>query len=144
MNPKLPITKEYFIKRLTELCLKGGLPGLPKDEIDLHIVLKSAALMVGQTGIFTEKEVNDRLELWVLHTGQAENMDHVTLRRGLVDAGYLTRDKDGTRYQVAIPGPKPEFFSQDIEQLDIPQVIETAREEIARRKREYLAKARGG
>jgi hypothetical protein len=56
MNNSQPITIEYFIKRLAALCLKSGLPGFPKDEIDQHLLLKSAILMMDQTGSKTEKE----------------------------------------------------------------------------------------
>jgi hypothetical protein len=58
----------------------------------------------------------------------------------LVDAGYLIRNKDGSSYQVVPLAPRPQFFEESIEEIDIPEVLKTAREEIARRKQEYLAK----
>jgi hypothetical protein len=143
MQTNTPITREYFIKRLTELCLKSALTGFPKDDLDHHILLKSAVLMMGPPAEFTEKEVNERLELWVLNVGHIKFMDHVTLRRRLVDMGYLTRKTDGSSYQVARPGPRPEYFDKEIDQLDILAEIAAAREEIARKKREYLAKTKG-
>ena len=65
MVTNIPITREYFMKRLTELCLKSGLTGFPKDEMSLHILLKSAVLLMGQPDQLTEKEVNAKLEIWV-------------------------------------------------------------------------------
>jgi hypothetical protein len=61
------------------------------------------------------------------------------LRSGLVDYGYLVRNPDGSRYEVAA-GSKPQLFDPEIEQVDVLQVIQVAREEFARRKREYFAK----
>jgi hypothetical protein len=140
---KVPITTEYFTKRLVELCLKSALTGFPKDDLDHHILLKSAVLMMGPPTDLSEKEVNEKLDLWVINVGHIQFMDHVTLRRRLVDMGYLTRKTDGSCYQVAQPGPKPEYFEKAIDQVDILAVITAAREEIARKKREYLDKSRG-
>ena len=143
MAANIPITREYFMKRLTELCLKSGLAGFPKDETSLHILLKSAVLLMGQPDQLNEKEVNAKLEVWVREVAQSGGMDRVSLRRELVDRGYLSRSADGSVYQIARPGPCPELFDEIIEQLDISQEIEIAREELARRKREYLEKSRG-
>ena len=137
------ITLEYFSKRLADLCIKSGLQDLPKDVTDQHILLKSAILMVGQPGSsFSEKEVNERLELWFLEVGQIKFLDPVTMRRTLVDRGYLTRSKDGSSYQISHPGSSTVLFDEEIERLDVAQVIATAREEIARRKREYMEKSK--
>ncbi len=74
---------------------------------------------------------------------QTKEIDRVSLRRRLVDSGYLTRSKDGANYQVATPGPQPELFTAEVEQVDVRQCIAAAREEIARRKREFMTKAKG-
>jgi hypothetical protein len=142
MNAKRTVTKAYFSKRLAELCLKSGLSDFPKDEIDQHILLKSAVLMIGPAENLTEKEINARLEAWIDEVSHIKYIDRAALRRRLVDTGYLRRSTDGSLYQVPQPGPRPGLFEADIDQLDIPQVIADAREETARRKREYLEKAR--
>lgn len=137
------ITREHFIKRLGDLCLKSGLSGLPKNESDQQILLKSAVLMLDRSGKFSEPEINERLKAWVRDVSQIKELDHVSLRRQLVDTGYLKREPDGSRYWVAVPGPQPDLFDPTIDQLDIPQVIETLREEIARRKKEHLERSGG-
>ncbi len=139
----LTVTKEYFVKRISDLCLRSGSSGFPKDITDQHILLKSAMLVLGEQAAFTEKEINEKLEYWVSQVSQIKDLDRVTLRRRLVDTGYLIRSKDGSSYQVAHPGPQAELFEAGIDQIDITQVVEAAREEIARRKRDYLAKAKG-
>lgn len=135
------VTREHFIKRVVDLCVRSGLKGFPKDEVDLHILLKSAVLVVGSGNSLTEKQINERLERWILLVGQMKEIDRVTLRRRLVDTGYLTRSTDGSNYQVSQAGPRPQLFDPAIDQVDIPEVIRAAKEEIARRKREYLEKA---
>lgn len=137
------ITKDIFTKRLAELSLKSGLLEFPKDERDLHILLKSAMLVMGQKSNLTEKEVNDRLELWVQDVCNIKFVDRVTLRRTLVDAGYLSRSKDGSSYDVITAGNQKYTFDPAIDQLDPVEVIVDAREEIARRKREYMDKNKG-
>jgi len=141
MGINLTISREYFMKRITDLCLKSGLAGFPKDETSLHILLKSAVLMMGQPDQLTEREVNVKLEVWVNEVAQSNNVDRVSLRRELVDRGYLSRSADGSVYQIVRPGPHPELFDESIDQLDISKEIAIAREELARRKREYLAKS---
>jgi hypothetical protein len=141
MVTNIPLTQEYFMKRLTDLCLKSGLAGFPKDEMSLHILLKSAIMMMGQPDQLTEKEVNAKLEIWVKEVGQSGGVDRVSLRRELVDRGYLGRSADGSIYQITRPGPRQELFDDSIDQLDISKEIEIAREELARRKREYLEKS---
>ena len=144
MNETQPVTQDQFIKRLTNLCLRSGLAGFPKDDLDQQILLKSAILLVGSGDAFSEKEINEKLEIWVTRVCPIQFFDRVTLRRYLVDSGYLIRSSDGARYQVAQPGPRPGFFDAAVEQLDILQVLQSARDEIERKKREYLSKAKGG
>jgi hypothetical protein len=142
LNNEQPITKEYFIKRFLQLCLRSGLTEFPKDERDQHILLKSALITMGKPGNYSEKEINDRLEYWVSHLCQIKNIDRVTIRRSLVDAGYLTRNKDGSSYQIPASGAHLGQFDEAIDQLDLLEVLTTAREEIDRRKKEYLEKTR--
>ncbi len=143
MSGNNPVTKEYFVKRLGELCLKSGLPGFPKDETDQQILLKSAVLTIGPSGTFSEKDINIKLGIWVKDISHIKNIDHVTLRRRLIDTGYLTRSKDGASYQVTQPAPHGDLFDESIDSLDIQAIITEAREEIARRKREFLERSRG-
>ena len=143
MDNKQPISKDFFRKRLADLCLKSGLPGFPKNELDQHILLKSAVLLMEPSGNLTEREVNEKLDIWVKDISRIKNVDRVTLRRGLVDSGYLTRSKDGSNYQIVRPGPRPELFEAEIDQIDPVEVISAARDEIERRKRAFQAKSKG-
>jgi hypothetical protein len=139
MGTEQIITQEFFIKRFTNLILKSGLSGFPKDETDQHIFLKSIILILGKAEFFSEKEINERIQYWILAISKLNKMDHSTLRRWLVDTGYLTRTTDGSRYQIA-PGSRAHLFDPAVEQIDIPQALQTAREEIEQRKKAFIEK----
>ena len=144
MSSDTTITQEQFIKRLTNLCLRSGLDSFPKDDTNQQILLKSAILMVGKAEAFTEKEISAKLEVWCTDVCPIMSFDRVTLRRYLVDSAYLIRNSDGSRYQVAQPGPRPNLFDPAIDQLDILQVLQLARANFERKKQEYQQKAKAG
>lgn len=135
------IQKDAFIKRFSELCLRSGLSGLPKDELDQHILFKSAAIAFKAGGPFSELDVNEKLGYWVSRISQLKGLDYITLRRNLVDNAYLMRSKDGSSYTLGT-GPAQLTFDPKIDQIDLEGVLAAAREEIARRKREYLEKTK--
>jgi hypothetical protein len=144
MNDKGTISKELFIKRFTTLCIKSGSSEFPKDERDQHILLKSAMIQIGAGGPFSESEINDRLEKWVSEICQMPNVDRAMMRRRLVDTGYLKRATDGSSYTIVTAGSQAYGFDEQIDQLDLLQELNAARDEIARRKKEYMEKASKG
>ena len=89
----------------------------------------------------TEQEINEKLRIWCQIT-QIKGIDHGTLRRRLVDTGYLVRNKDGAAYQVCPAGGGKYAFEAAIDQIDFAGAIAAAREEIERRKRLYMEKSR--
>ena len=134
------MNRDQFCKRLTNLCLRSGLGGMPKDEADQHILLKSAALLL-PAGTLSEKDVTERLQVWLSEVCVIKNFDRVTLRRWLVDSGYLLRSSNGASYQVAEPAG--ERFDASVNAVDVIETIRAAREEMEERKRAFLAKAKG-
>lgn len=142
MNASQPVSDQIFIKRLVNLCLRSGLSGFPKDELDQHILLKSAAITLDRSAVYSEPEINEKLKTWIDQVARIEGIDHGTLRRSLIDNHYLIRDKDGSSYQVSPTGPRQVSFDDSIEQLDPLQVLENARREIEERKQAYLEKAK--
>jgi len=141
METPTKITSEFFSKRLVALCLRSGLGGFPKDALDQRILQKSAALVIGSTGEYSQAEVDAKLRLWLSEVCPIQKMDHVTVRRWLVDSGFLTRQPDGSHYQVPAD-PAPGLFDPEVDQIDVRAAIQAAREEQERRKREFIEKAR--
>jgi hypothetical protein len=142
MNANQPVTEQVFLKRLVNLCLRSGMTGFPKDELDQHILLKSAALTFEPGATYTEAEVNERLKIWIDQIAGLPGNDHGTLRRALIDHGYLERDKIGSSYQLSPSGPRTVQFDPAIDKIDPRQALDDARQEIEERKRAYLEKTK--
>jgi hypothetical protein len=135
-----PLTVQQYCHRLAELCLRSNLDSIPKKELDRHILLKSAALLLDPSHAYSEKEVTEKLELWVREVCKIQHFDRVSLRRWMVDSAYLIRSRDGAVYQAA--NPRPELFDPSIDHLDIVEIVASARGEFTRRKQEYMNKAK--
>jgi hypothetical protein len=142
MNANQPVTEQVFLKRLVNLCLRSGMTGFPKDELDQHILLKSAALTFEPAATYTEAEVNERLKAWIDQIADIPGIDHGTLRRALIDHAYLERDKIGSSYQLSPGGPRTVQFDPAVENIDPRRALDDARREIEERKRAYLEKAK--
>jgi len=87
---------------------------------------------------YTEGQVNELIQEWVSRFGGDLGIDHVTLRRYLVDEGMLIRDEFGSSYRLAASS---RFFSYDpsIRDLDLAELVARAEEEREARKRAFLA-----
>ncbi|MEN6409192.1 MAG: DUF2087 domain-containing protein, partial [Anaerolineaceae bacterium] len=108
-------------------------------------LFKSMMLTLKTDVTYTEKEINQKLSAWIDEVGgKLELVDFGTLRRGLVDNGYLTRNRDGSVYQVSVPGPASPVFEDAVNGVDPAEAVVNGRAEIERRKREYMEKAKKG
>lgn len=133
------ITYDEFSRRIVELYVKSGLRSIPRRVRDKHILLKSITLTFDMKAQYTEAEVNEKLEQWRQSAGRTfRRLDYVNLRRLLIDGDYLGRSNDGSRYWVGIGVRNHPVFEPDIDSIDVPKLIEASREEIERRKREFL------
>lgn len=136
-----PITPEIFKKKLINLCLRSGMTQFPSDENNRNILCKSAVVGLDDARSYTDKEINQHLEWWLMQICPMETIDFITLRRLLVDAGYLTRNPAGTVYNVCGSAPHPGCFDPAVDNIDVEEVIRTAREDIERRKTAYMEKS---
>lgn len=85
---------------LREMTHNGRLKFLPNLRVKKHrmeLVLRWLASRFEADRTYTEKEVNAII--------QAVHEDFASLRRHLVDMGYLRREKDGSRYWLAAAPP---------------------------------------
>jgi len=131
------ISCDEFKKRLPQLCLTSKTVELPRRQRDRHILLKALSLSFDAGRFYTEPEVNHVIEKWLSDVGHSLEIDHVTLRRTLVDEAYLTRAIGGVTYQVADPSDRPISFSEDVSTINVELVIREATQEIARRRELY-------
>ena len=110
------------------LCVRSGARGLPRKKRDQHIVLKSIVLTFDKTEEYTESAVNQRLRAWLNEVGRSLELDHVRLRRHLVDAEFLGRSKDGSRYWVAVFSRNQVPFDSEVENIDVYALVQQRRE----------------
>ncbi len=131
------ITRAEFERRLVALCLSGGAPGMPRRPRDRRILLRSVVLGWHPGGSLTEPEINELLSLWLAGPGRTLELDHVSLRRELVDAGFLVRDAAGEAYRLRPEGLGAAPFTADVAGVDPEAVLEAARAEAEARRRAH-------
>ena len=130
------ITAEEFRERFLAICGRGGGQGLPRKQRDQHILFRAAVQGLGRAS-YSESELNNALEIWLSVVDIGGRIDHVSLRRGLVDAGYLRRDSSGSRYEVCLAGRAEVLFAANVQDIDALEVIQTAHVRAAERKRKW-------
>jgi hypothetical protein len=94
------ITRDTAERRLRALSSGGVGPGLPRRRADRWILLAAAARAL-PTGELAERALNQHLKAWLSDAGPRVVLDHVSLRRALVDEGFVERDSAGARYRVS-------------------------------------------
>lgn len=140
MNQGL-ISSEEFKKRLAQLCLTSKTVELPRRQRDRHILLKSLILYFEKGRSYTELEINRLIQKWLAEAGQSLELDHVTLRRTLVDEAYLTRSFNGDSYQLELSLNRQARFAPEVDAIDPRIVVLEAREEISKRRVRQEGKA---
>jgi hypothetical protein len=85
---------------LKRLLANGPLTGLPTRRSDLELLLRLATSRFEAQRAYREAEVNDVLRDWLKTFSAPFGIDHVTLRRCLVDFQYLARDRSGSKYRL--------------------------------------------
>lgn len=129
------IAESQFTDRFVALILAGR--ELPKKPLDRHILLISSILKIQPGRQYSEKEINEELQIWIIHFGRSFGLDHVTLRRYLVDEKYIIRDPAGGTYELAANG-LPYTFDQSIRELDLERLVSEAKQARELKKQQYL------
>lgn len=95
--PPVPVDGLGAAARALVLKTGVGLGGLPEAQRDLALSLVWAALPAAT--VWTEPQVNQQLKAALAGVAAFLDIDHVELRRWLVDGGWLERDGFGRAYQ---------------------------------------------
>ena len=93
------ISTDDYRTILRRLCT-GPERNFPRGGRDRAVLLKAASLRLAPARRYTEPEVTGQLKDWLREIGTTLRIDPVTLRRHLVDYGYLDRDPAGRVYWV--------------------------------------------
>ena len=134
---------ESTTEALERLAIKQGAMLGNMSRPDQLLVLALAARCVPRATTLTEPEVNAALKGWLVGIGAMLSVDHVELRRTLVDFGLWQRDGFGHAYERAtsIANADAADAVDAIATLDAERIVEAARR---RRNAERAArKARG-
>jgi hypothetical protein len=133
------ITTSEFSERFVALVL--GSRELPRKPRALNVLLLSTVLGLEPDRRYSEREINEELQKWVLAFGSGFGLDFVTLRRLLIDAALLRRDPAGSVYELEPAGPR---FGYDpsIRSLDLHALITRERESREKRKQAHKEGAR--
>ena len=123
---------------LRRLLANGPLTGWPRRPADSALLVRLAAARFEAGREYREGEVNELLREWLAAFCAEHGIDHVTLRRALVDARFLARDRSGALYrQSASVAAELEALRS----LDPGALLAEARQ--AREHRKQESRARG-
>lgn len=125
---------EEFVDRLCRLGADRGPRRFPRKARDRAILMKSITLGLDAGRSYSEPEINALLQAWNRDVAPAIEIDHVTLRRLLVDHGHLERTPDGRVYRVGFPAG-PVAFALEVYDLDLRATIAAWRARVRERAR---------
>jgi hypothetical protein len=113
---------------------------------DFHLVLAAASRAFAAGRSYSERDVNDILRAWLAREGSMLAVDHVELRRWLVDCRVLVRDDYGRAYALSELTPEIATLAAALSGADLAVVAADARARNTKareeRKRKWSANAR--
>ena len=95
-----PLTHDELKNVFRRIFNGGEMRRLPKSRKDREAVMALAAASLHPRATYSEAAVNTALFEWLSGFVDAATMDHVTLRRGMVDIFMLLRDAQGRSYRT--------------------------------------------
>ena len=114
---------------LKRMLANGPLTGFPTRRSDQELLLRLAAARFEPERRYSEAEVNETLRTWLATFCAPFGIDHVSLRRYLVDARLLGRDTSGSSYRL--------LRKSSLAPLDLAQILAGIQRERAERKRQH-------
>lgn len=127
------ISVDEFVERLCKLGATPNPRPFPRASRDREILIESIRMSLDSSATYREREINESLKKWSREIAPAIQIDHVTLRRTLVDGGHLERTADGRFYRIAFPA-KVTAFALGVYDLDLPAIVADYRERAAERR----------
>jgi hypothetical protein len=103
---------------------------------DFALVLAAAGCAIEPGETLTERDVNERLKSFLAGAGAMLAVDHVELRRWLVDNAILMRDGFGRAYARGQPRAEIADAMHDLAGADLRKIVGDARSRDASRRAE--------
>ena len=94
-----PFGREDAHRSLKRLLANGPLTAMPRKPADQRLLALLAASRFEPGKPHSEAEVNERLVSWLCTFSAPCGIDHVSLRRLLVDSRLLARTASGSTYE---------------------------------------------
>ena len=120
-------------KTLRRLLANGPLTAMPRRPADAELLLRLAAARFEAARTYTEEQINEVLQAWLETISAPYGIDHVSLRRYLVDMQFLLRDPSGSTYALN-PGK-----DRRVVEADPAEILADIQRERAARKRRRAA-----
>ncbi len=130
------ISQSQYEASIAKTFASGSSLDYPRKPQDRIVFLGGLSISLMQRESYSEPELNEAIAGWLQSFDAATMLDHVTLRRYLVDIGYLRRDGAGLRYSVAVPALAADF-EEPVLALDAHEIVRRAREDREARKQAY-------
>lgn len=135
------ITLDEFVDRLCRLGADGRSRGFPRNTRDREILMQSVVMELDSERSYSEKEINAKLKRWSREVAPSIEIDHVTLRRLLVDYQRLDRTVGGAEYRVGFPA-RTVAFELEVYDLDLRATVAAYRERVESERQRRRAAAR--
>ena len=123
--------RETSHRVLKRLLANGPLTNVPKRPSDQQLLVALAAAQFEPQRTYREEEVNEILRAWIETFCDPYAIDHVTLRRLLVDARLMSRTTSGSTYRV--DAGKGAISAERVEPAAVLAEIRSERESRKRR-----------
>lgn len=133
---KVMITRSQFAASVSKTFASDSSFDYPRKPQDRVVFFGALSIALAKQESYSEVELNEAIVDWLRGFGSTTALDHVTLRRYLVDAGYLRRDEAGLRYSVEVAGLAAEF-EESVLALDAHEIVRQARLGREARKQAY-------
>jgi hypothetical protein len=117
-------------QRMAALAVRHGLSlGVMRSAApgDFAVMLVAASQAFASHEVYSERSVNERLSAWLADAGAMLAIDHVELRRWLVDTGVLMRDGYGRAYSLGTPSSPIGALMAALGTIDLAAVARAAR-----------------
>ena len=131
------VTAVEYAERLAALLANKNGAAFPRRQRDKNILLRCIiqSLRIGKN--CSEQELNEALLLWLSDYGSGIDVDHVTLRRYLVDEGYRMRAANGSGYNPSLTGHGRVACEDAVAAIDSDRVIQAERDAAAARSEKW-------
>ncbi len=127
-----------YAARLGKLLGVGVPLTWPKQGEDQMALMGAAALGLEPARRYSEKELNVALAAWLERFSRPGGLDHVTLRRYLIDFRFVDRESDGSAYWVDRDELAQEF-ELSVFDLKTQAIVDAVKAERAERRRQWRA-----